>query len=220
MDNFKIIVTARLKDNPVARFLDELGTQIRYLTLKQGEFIISPTVGIRYLERDQFINLIKSRAIYRDVLELKNEYDHPVIIVEGEKILHEPGLDSITIQGAMLYISVVNRIPVLISHNSIETAQMLFMLSGQIGVVPEDMMKDKSSENKPGQKDSTPAISPLALVQMIPEVGSNVAENLLRRFKSLSALFSASISDLKKVEGVGPKRALKIHKFFNGRKAA
>ena len=168
--------------------------------------------------------MVLTRTIYREIIELRKEYERPVLLLEGENLFSDVGNDVTSFQGAILYISVVNHIPILASHNALETAQILFMLTGQIytsesGNLYKPATKSKKSKGN-GKDNGNSDTSPLTLVQMIPEIEPTVAHTLMDHFKSLSALFSASVGDLKKIEGIGPKRAMKIYKFFNDHKAA
>ena len=224
MEDFKIVAKSSLKNNPVVDILSELGTEVRYLSLKQGEFILPSSIGVRYLSDKQFEEMVHKRTIYREIVELRKEYERPVVLLEGENLFSDVGRDVTLFQGAILYISIANHIPILASHNALESAQILFMLTGQIytaGIQDPGSakVKDKKSKGKGKNSDHSDA-SPLTLVQMIPEIEPALAQTLLEHFKSLAALFSASINQLKKIEGIGPKRAMKIYKFFNAHKAA
>lgn len=216
MDNFKIIIASRLKDNPVARFLSDLGTSVKYVSLRRGEFVLSADIGVKYMTAEQFIQAIAARSIYRDILEFKREFNSPVVIVEGKDPLHDPRLDLTMAHAALLFISVLNRVPVLFADNEVETAQMLFMLTGQVSsgleVKPENPA-DKTAHSTEVSHTDDPRRH---IVESMPNVGPVLAKALLKRFGSLARLFAAKADDLRRVEGVGPKRAKQIFKFLNG----
>jgi ERCC4-type nuclease len=54
----------------------------------------------------------------------------------------------------------------------------------------------------------------LAVVEGLPGVGPERAEALLRKFGTLSALFSASAEELEQVEGIGEKTARRLEELF------
>lgn len=218
MENFKIIIASRLKNNPVARFLSELGTNVNYVSLRRGEFVLSTDIGVKYMTGEQFVQAISNRSIYRDIIELKREYASPVVIVEGPDPLHDPRLDLTMAHAALLFMSVLNRVPVLFANNEVETAQMLFMLTGQVGS-GLDLHKAVSDEKTRKPAEASTADDPRQrIVESVPGVGPALAKALLHHFGSLAGLFAAKVDDLRQVEGVGPKRAKEIFGFLNDNK--
>ena len=221
MKNFDIIIHVALKDNPVANVLHELGVEVKYISLRQGEFVLSPEVGIKYMTRSNYLNGIKSRSIYRDIVELKREYSRPIIIIEDDNTISVPGVDMTQIQTAVLFISVLNRIPIIFAANEIESAQLIFMMSAQVGSGLTFDSDNKTSPNKGnGEISPTTGDKRRSIIENIPEVGPGLAKALLNHFGTLSKLFAAGKKDLQKVEGIGPKRAKVIYDFFNSKSAA
>lgn len=236
MDRFTIIISTRLKNSPVAQTLSELGMEIKYMTLRRGEFVLADRFGVMYLTKDEFVDAIQKRTIYRDMLEFKRAYSDPVVLIEGSDPFHDKALDLPTIQGAVIFTSVLNQLPIVTTENDIETAQLLFMMAAQ---TESSMMWQKVA---PRKESRTPPPLPIALepeakpgdnggdddsgdprvsiISRLPDVGPALAEGLLNHFGSLSRLFAAEVDDLKKVDGIGPKRAKKIFAFLNGNQAA
>ena len=216
MENFNIIIAARLKDNPVTQFLDELGTTIKFIALRRGEFVLAGKIGVRYITRQSFVQGIKDRTLYREVVELKREYPEPVLVVEGDRGL-EVAQDVTTLQSAQIFISVLNRIPILTTRNEAETAQLLFMLTAQSGKSTDEADAAFSTGGAGGEvsEKKEVAVDPIhQIIQSLPGVDPALAESLLNHFGSLAKLFAAELKELKQVEGVGPKRAKRIHDFM------
>jgi Fanconi anemia group M protein len=216
MGSFNIIIAARLKDNPVTRFLDELGTTIKFLALRRGEFVLAGKIGVRYFTRTAFIQAVKDRTIYREVIELKREYPEPIIVVEGDHG-QEIAPDVTTMQSALIFVSVTNRIPILTTGNEDETAQLLFMLTAQSESAAGQTVVSSTGESggHVSEKKET-ALDPVRqIIQSLPEVGPALAESLLNHFGSLARLFAADAGELRQVEGIGPKRAKRIYDFMH-----
>lgn len=222
MNTFQIITSIRLKDSPVARLLNELGTDVRHVTLRRGDMVLGGRFGIKYYTREEFLKAVKDRSIYREILELKREYSDPIIIVEGEDPFHEAELSLAAIQGAVLFASVPNRVPVLITRDDLETAQMIFMMAAQTSNSVDWQMAAAAAGAAPKvpSGDNGHGDPRLSIISRLPDVGPALAKGLLKHFGTLSRLFAAKVTDLKKVEGIGPKRAEKIFAFLNGNKAA
>jgi ERCC4-type nuclease len=98
---------------------------------------------------------------------------------------------------------------------------MLFMLSAQtsngIDWKIAAAQAEEAEHHKVAKTHDDPRVD---IIERLPDVGPSLAEGLLKHFGSLSRLFAAEVSDLRKVEGIGPKRAEKIFTFLNGIKAA
>lgn len=221
MNTYQIIVSTRLKDSAITGHLTDFGTTVRYITLRRGEFLLGNTFGVKYLTASEFHDRIKDRSIYREIMELKREYAQPVLIIEGEDPFHHPGLSLATVHGIMLFASVLNKVPILTTANDLETAQMIFMLAAQtgddIGLVGIPTNQQPDTAESTDEENADPR---LAIIARLPEVGPARASILLKYFGTLSKLFRAGIEDLKKVKGIGGRRAEKIHAFINSNKAA
>jgi ERCC4-type nuclease len=218
MKGFDIIINAALKDNPVATLLGELGVETRFISLKQGEFVLSPETGIKYMTRGNFLAGVQNRSIYRDIIEFGREFSQPVIIVEGSQTSSEPGMDITQLHTAILFISIMNRIPVIFTANDIESAQLIFMMSAQATSGLDLNGATKTGPEK-GKTAKTNGDLRQLIIESIPDVGPALAKALLKHFGSLSRLFSSNPKDLQRVEGVGPKRARSIYKFFKSKAA-
>lgn len=215
MGNFNIVITARLRDNPVTRSLEELGTTVKFISLRRGEFVLAGRIGVKYYHRTSFLQSLKDRSIYRDIVDMKRQYAEPVMIIEGERGEESPR-DLAAVQNARIYISIANRIPILITRDEEETAHLLFLMAAQFGSeVDETAMPAGNQTAETTPEAPTETIDPVRRILLsLPDVTPALAESLLERFGSLAALFAADVKDLKMVEGVGPKRAKRIFDFL------
>lgn len=221
MNEMSIIASSRLQNDPIPRLLGELGTTVRFITLKKGDFLLSGKYGVAYMSYDMFVESLKSRQFYRSIIELKSEYQSPIMIVEGEP--HRASqIDATTYQNAMLFASVTNRVPLLFTADEMETTQLIFMLAGQSShqLDPKSVTAHEETDNTEDQpttsrhKNSKHG-SRLDILRMIPEVNDASAQALIDRFKTLSKIFSSDAKTLQKAPGIGPKRAMAIYEFFN-----
>lgn len=216
MENFNIVITTRLRNNPVTRTLDELGTNISFISLRRGEFVLAGRIGVRYLTRASFIQGLKDRSIYRDIVEMKRQYPEPVLIIEG-KGGKESDRDTAALQNAQIYVSVDNRIPILTTRNEEETAHLLFLMAARFGRSAKESVAALSLDEKtePVAETATETVDPVRRILLsLPEVTPALADALLEHFGSLAALFASDLGQLKSVEGLGPIRAKRIFDFL------
>lgn len=219
MNDMTIIASSRLQNNPVPKLLGELGTEVKFIALRKGEFLLSGKYGVSYMSYDMFVESLKSRLFYRSIIEMKSEYQSPLMIVEGEA--HRSSrIDPTTYQNALLFASVTNKVPLLFTANDIETTQLIFMLAGQgsqlmSATATEAAERTADSgqtnpQNRTSEKDSR-----LEILKMLPEVNNASAQSLMDHFKTLSNIFSSSARTLQKVSGLGPKKAMAIFEYLN-----
>jgi len=231
MDTFEIIISTRLKNSPVAQTLVELGMDVKYMALRRGDFVLADRFGVMYLTADHFVEAIKKRTIYRNILEFKRVYSDPILLIEGADPFHDGTLGLSTIQGAVIFTSVLNQLPIVTTQDDAETAQFLFMMAAQTesSLLWQKVAPRKNEKTPPPQIEIEHAPNPgdngsgdprVSIISRLPDVGPALAEGLLNHFGSLSRLFGADVNDLRKVDGIGPKRAKKIFAFLNGNQAA
>lgn len=216
MENFNIVITARLRDNPVTRALDELGTNISFISLRRGEFVLAGRIGVRYLTRASFLQGLKDRSLYRDIVEMKRQYPEPVLIIEGERG-KESDRDAAALQNARIYVSIENRIPILTTRDEEETAHLLFLMAARFGSTTDETIAARTVDDtaEPAGEAATETVDPVRRILLsLPEVTPELADALLEHFSSLAALFAADLKQLKSVEGLGPKRAKRIFDFL------
>jgi ERCC4-type nuclease len=108
-------------------------------------------------------------------------------------------------------------VPILATQSEMETAQIVFLLAGQSGksLLPPDM--DMSATEQFDPADNNGHGDPrLRIIAALPDVGPSRAKALLAHFGTLAKLFASGVDELKRVSGIGAKRAEKIHSFLTG----
>jgi Fanconi anemia group M protein len=112
-------------------------------------------------------------------------------------VYDNPATNTNIINGALAFISVLNRIPVVFTADPEESADILFMATNQMQfglgyeVHAEDQRKRKR-ELREIQHD---------VLQTLPGIGPNLAKVLLKQFGSLQGVFNATPEALAEVQG-------------------
>ena len=111
--------------------------------------------------------------------------------------------------GAVSYLSVIEGISVLQTSGAKKTAQMLETMArhSQKGLGYEVALRS--------QKPKDASILSQYIVEGLPSIGPTAAKNLLRHFKTVSRVFSATEWELCEVPGIGKKTACRIHDILN-----
>jgi ERCC4-type nuclease len=210
--NLSMIVSNRHKGKPVASELEKLGITLRYANLKAGDFLISGKMAVEIETAEGFLDSISTKMLFRKLIDFRRDFPEAIFIIEGFN--NQNGkMTSTKVRSAISYITVLNRMPIIITKDAKDTAEYLNLLARQ---AQHGLTHDPESERKKERYGSAKEAQ-LAIAEALPDVGPAIAESILIHFGSLSRLFKASVSDLMKVGGVGRKKAEKIHRFIESR---
>ncbi|MBI2041120.1 MAG: DEAD/DEAH box helicase [DPANN group archaeon] len=193
--------------------LFESGAHVTVGTLTSGDFILSEDVGVeRKIVNDFVVSLLDGR-LFEQVRELKGHFAKPLIILEGnfEDIFKVRQVHPSALWGALASLVLDWGVPILFASNPTETAELLITIAKR-----EQLERGKAVAVRLDQKPRTVAEMQQFLVEGLPAVGPTLAKNLLRHFKSPINVFTASLEDLQKVDGVGEKKAEMIRKILEG----
>ena len=210
--NLSMIVSNRQKGRSVATELENMGLILRYANLKSGDFLISEKMAAEIMTAEEFIESINNKMLFRKLIDFKRDFPEAVFILQGFNSLNGK-MNSPKIRSAISYITILNRMPIIMSTDAPDSAQYLNLLVRQahhgLTMEPEN---DKKKERYASLKDAQ-----IVVVSALPEIGPSTAEAILTHFGSLSNIFKASVSDLMKVEGIGKKKAERISKVFEAK---
>jgi len=111
--------------------------------------------------------------------------------------------------GAISYLSVIEGIAVIPTYTTQQTAQMLEIMTRhcQQGLGYEVALRS--------QKPKDASILSQFIVEGLPLIGPTTAQNLLKKFKSVARVFSATEKELCEVPGIGVKTASRIHEILH-----
>jgi ERCC4-type nuclease len=218
--NLTIIVDNGERDSAVLNHLEAKDVALEYANLRNGSYLISDAVAVQRFSSKEFAQLTSQKQLFRRLLDFKKSYAEPLLLIEGNDLnkskLASPG----AIRGAISYICCLNRVPILMTADESETAEMLYIMANQtqfgLGYevsVPETT--EVSSGDGQPPKPKTPEEIQSYIVQSLPDVGPGLAKSIMQMYGSLRTLFSASVGDLTKVDGIGPKKAKKIIDVFD-----
>ncbi len=209
--DLRIIADERERKSGIPDFLRSLDLNVEVKTLPIGDYIVGPeTVVERKSIRDLLSSLFDGR-LYDQCSRLKEHFAHPIILLEGnidevEEIAENP----LVFYGALSNIALDFKIPVIPTSSATHTAKLLMCMCSR---------KDSSKGPylKKIKKSSDLEKQQLSILCSLPGVGEKFAVRMLAKFGTPSSVFSATVSELIKVEGLGSARAKKIKKTLNSK---
>ena len=202
----KIIVDHREKGSGVIKELIELGAAINLEKIENADYLLSSRVGVEYKTSEDFVNSIIDGRLLQQAKDLKNNFERPLVLVEGEQDIYSiRNVHPNSIRGMLATIAISYGIPVLFTKNAKESAALLNIIAKREQESEGSDFSLHSEKREMSLKDWQEYI-----IAALPGVGSNLAKPLLREFKSVKNVVNASLDELQKVEKIGPVKAGKI----------
>lgn len=205
-DKIKIFVDYREKDSGVIKELVDLGISLKLEKLENADYILSSRVGVEFKTVEDFVNSIIDGRLLQQIKELKNNFERPLIVIEGtEDIYSVRNVHANAIRGMLATIAISYGIPILNSRNKKETASLL-----QIIAKREQEETGKEFSMHPEKRILSLKEQQEYVVGSFPGIGPTLAKPLLKKFKTIKRLINAKEDKLQKVEKIGPEKAKRI----------
>lgn len=203
-----IIADYREKGSEVLKNLIDRA-ELNLQQLSCGDYILSPEVGIELKKKEDFINSIIDGRLFEQLKNLRQQFQKPVLILEGDQDLYSiRKIHPNAVRGTIATISVSFRIPIIQTNNSKETSEMILAIA-----------KKEQQQGKYFHPHSEKQLTDLKtqqeyIVSSLPNIGPHLGKQLLKQFKTLQRIFTASEKELTKVEGIGEKTARQIREVI------
>ena len=205
----KILVDHRESGSGVLRGLSDLGADVELKALAT-DYILSSRVGVEHKTAEDFVNSIVDGRLLGQLKGMVEIFEKPIVVVEGEQDIYSVrGVHPNAIRGALATIAVSYGIPVLQTKNPRETAALLFAIAKR--EQEEGAAREFSGHTK---KPLTLKEQQEYLVSALPNVGASLAKELFNQFGTIKSIVNASDEDLKKVDGIGDKKAARIREVL------
>lgn len=210
LDSVKITVDTREPDHIIA-LLTQLGVYVDRRMITPGDYILSSECAVERKTVGDFVNSMFSGRLFEQAEALKESYAKPIIILEGDVEYNlSQRKNPRAFWGAMLRLQVDMNVAVLPTPSFLHTADVLYTLAKRL---QKKRIEEISIQHKP--KLMTDVDWQMYVVASLPNIGSKMANRLLKHFKTVRKVFLASEKDLLKVEGIGRARAEKIRKLLD-----
>jgi len=179
---------------------------LREKHLLVGDYLLSKKVCVERKTSNDFISSIIDGRLFRQLEELKNNFHSPLLILEGNGLFNgERKIHPNAIRGALASVSLDYGVPIIKTENNLETAEMLLAIAKR-----EQLDRRKSISVRGKKKARSMNQRQEILIAGLPQINAQTARKLLKHFGSPQNVFTATIDELQKLEGVGPKTAKRI----------
>ena len=209
LENLRIVVDDREKKSGIPELLKSVGLKVEMKTLPIGDYIVAPeTIVERKSIRDLLASVFDGR-LFDQCTRLKEHFEHPVILIEGnvdevEEITDNP----LIFYGAISTVVLDFKIPVIPTPSAAHTAKLLVSMCSRKDASKGPFLKKiKKSPDLERQQ--------LSSLCSLPGIGEKFAVRMLEKFGTPLKVFTATTAELSKVEGLGEARAKKIKKVLD-----
>ena len=210
-EDLRIVIDERERKSGIPKLLKAIGVNVEIKTLQIGDYIVSHETIVERKSIKDFMSSIFDGRLFDQCSRLKDNYQFPLIILEGnideiESITENP----LVFYGALSTVAVDFNIPIIPTPNASDTAKLLVSLASRKEISKGPLLKKKKKSNDIQKQQ-------LSVLSSLPGVGEKTAVRMLEKFGTPLNVLSASTKDLAKVSGLGESRAKKIKKMIQGK---
>lgn len=213
----KLYIDHREKNSKIPRELikDEIDFEIKQLQI--ADFIIQgqdkegkiQNIGIERKTQQDFINSIIDKRIINQLIVLKENFDFPLLIIEGDENIYKiRDFHPNAIRGMLASITIDYQIPILYTKNYRDTAALLKVIMKRLEK-PKNLIGLLKKRKPLTLKEQQELI-----IESLPGIGPVLAKNLLGKFKNVKKIINAKENKLRKVNKIGPKKAKEIRRVL------
>jgi len=209
MNDLRMIIDEREKKSGIPDLLRAVGVNIELKNLAVGDYIVAPETIVERKSIQDFISSVFDGRLFDQCNRLKEHFEHPVILMEGnvdqiEDLTENP----LVFYGAISSVVLDFKIPIIPTPSASHTAKLLIaMCTRQENKKGPFLKKIKKSDDLQKQQ--------LSVLCSLPGVGEKLATRMLERFGSPTNTLKASHTELSKIKGMGELRAQKIRKMLD-----
>ncbi|MBW3469710.1 ERCC4 domain-containing protein [Arthrospiribacter ruber] len=211
----QIVIDDREPQAIVDQILDFKNIIVRKERLPIGDYLLDSDLLVERKSVPDFCASVKDGRLFKQVAKLANSKVRPCLILEGkEKEFRETGFKKKAIQGMIISISLVFKIPIVRSKSPKQTISIMLQSYRQL---TKDRLEDFRffPRLKPKFRKSDAYFKQkVHILEGFPGIGADKAEQLLRHFGSLQNVFVSPESELVKVEGIGKTIAAQMRKVL------
>ncbi|MGB2843036.1 MAG: DEAD/DEAH box helicase [Halobacteriota archaeon] len=199
-----IFVDQRETRSGVASFLAKAGVDLKLRNLEIGDYVVSDRVCIERKSAIDFLDSLvnKRRNLLEQIHRLKSEYEKPLLVIEGESIYGQRNVHPNVVRAVMATIAVDFSVPIIQTRDETDTASLIYVIAKR------EQMPNKTEVNPHGKKPSASLKEQQEyFISALSNIGIVTTRNLLRRFKTIERILTATKEELMEVEHVGEKTA-------------
>jgi len=183
---------------------------VRVEALDMGDYVVPDRLVIeRKTTADMAASIIDDKKRLFFQTDKMTTLDIPTVLLIEGGVYDQTRMSLNSITGTLSYLAVIQRVPIVptlsLKHSSYMIVKLVRHAVHGLGY--------EMGLRAGGPK--TPRDAAGYVLEGIPGISAGLAKNLLAHFGSVSAVATAGIDELRKVPGIGPDKAGKVHAVMN-----
>ena len=180
---------------------------VRVLRLVTGDYLIAHEVLIERKTIADFAASLTDGRLFAQAARLAHSAHRSILLIEGPAPAAVPAIHPHALEGALVSLAAMWRLPVLHSLDAEHSARLLQLLANQASKPHQHTLR--RFDRKPKRLASRR----LFVLQSLPGVGPALAHRLLAQLGSVEGVITAGAARLTQVRGLGPKKAARIRQL-------
>ena len=181
---------------------------VQMTRLQAGDYLLNDRILVeRKTHADLLASLVDGR-LFPQVARLAHSRFRSLMVIEGQASSTDPQVHPHSMEGALVSIAAMWRLPVLHSADAEASCRVLRFLAEQGRETGE--MALARYDRKPKRL----ATRRLFVLQGLPGVGPALAHRLLAQLGSVERVMTAGEAELAVVRGIGSKKAARIREIL------
>ena len=175
--------------------------------LQAGDYLLNDRILVeRKTHADLLASLVDGR-LFPQVARLAHSPFRSLMLIEGQASSTDPQVHPHSMEGALVSVAVMWRLPVLHSADAEASCRLLRFLAEQ------GRESGETTLTRYDRKPKRLATRRLFVLQGLPGVAPALAERLLARLGSVERVMTADAAELAVVRGIGSKKAARIREI-------
>lgn len=204
----KVIFDSREEKSLVVEHLKDK-CELEKKMLDVGDYVLSDRVACERKTTQDFVASIIDGRLFEQLKNLKDNFESPILIVEGNELYANENVNPNAIRGALSTVAVDFSIPIIWTKTPRETAEYIFLLAKR-----EQFKEKRSIKLRVIKKPKSIKELQEYLIAGLPGIDTVKAKALLEHFKCPEFIFTASEKELRQVRGIGKELAKKIRRVI------
>jgi len=209
MNRVLIFIDTREANSGILEYFWQYDCDVQKKMLLFGDFVASDRVIIEKKTTKDFIQSITDKRLFQQLKSIKDNFEKPVLIIEGEESLYGV-LQPNIIRGTLAAIAVDMGIPIIWTKDMADTAGIVYWIARR-----EQLQENRNNVLRNKKMPDTMEEKQEYLVSSLPDVSIVRAKALLKYFKSPNNVFNAKEEELTDVKGIGKKISERIKKVLD-----
>lgn len=196
------------RDAPLLELIRECRAfDVQMVRLKAGDYLIDDEVLVERKTPADFAASLADGRLFPQAARLAHSPHRSLVLIEGPTTMPTPDVHPHAIQGAIVSLAALWRLPVLLTTGPSDSLRVLQFLANQAWRPGHRILR------RYDRKPKRVASRRIFVLQGLPGVGPVLAVRLLRHLGSVERVVTADVKMLSQVPGVGAKKAARIREL-------